>query len=1046
MLTFKEGDVRPYLNVNIGGSEITGLLDSGANRTIIGDKTRRMLELLGHRIRSSNITQATTADGSKCSIGGAVDVPIEVSGRTIVMEVLYLPHTTVSLILGADFQRLFGIMLDLSRGRWYFSDQLHFKEPIDCTIASCATGGFQSNSQAICAREHLTTEQKEQLSELTNKYYPQMTTKYGCTSLVEHRIDTGDAAPVKQRYYPVSPNVQRHIDKELDEMLQHDIIEPSTSAWSSPVVLVRKPDNTYRFCVDYRRLNALTKKDAYPIPYVNQILNQLRDARYLSSIDIKSAYWQIKIAEESREKTAFTIPGRGLFQFKRMPFGLTNAPATWQRLIDQILGPKLEPSVFVFLDDIIIVTSTFPEHVKVLSEVFERLISAGLTINKEKTQLCRSELKYLGYKVNFRGLHVDPDKVSALENIPSPTSKKAVRSFIGATSWYRRFIPDYATKIAPLTKLLHKNTVFKWSEEAEQSFQKIKQLLIDAPILSCPKFDLPFELHCDASDEGIGCVLTQNYEDGEHVISYASRTLNRAEKHYSTTEKECLAVIWGIEHYRSYLEGAKFTVYTDHHSLIWLANLKDPRGRLARWAVRLQAFNFELKHRKGKDNAVADLLSRTATKEAQEEEIDLALIEVKQGVKDGWFQAVYDNVLNHPENYPSWQIKGNTLYKYIRPRQPEIDHRFEWKLVVPKDYREQVYRECHDDPKSGHLGFYKTYHRILQLYYWPKMKFDIANYVRRCTICQAAKPEQKRPAGMMGENRSVSQPFEIIAADVIGPLPRTPRGFKYILVVTDLFSKYTLLFPLRSLSSKLIAEHLEERVFLIYGSPRALISDNGPEFIGKETRNLCASYGIKMFFNARRHAQANPTERYNRTIITMIRSYVGDYHHKWDECLPKLGFALRTAKSEVTGYTPASLVFGREITRMENIDGNCNSGIGQDVSPYRSHNSKLKKIYEDVEKRLALAHIRSARQYNLRRRNMEFYEGDHVWKRNFVQSSKEKNVISKFAPAFVGPYKISRKVSPLIYELEDNVGRMVGRWHIEDLKPYTSSNAELIPD
>lgn len=1024
-MTFCPGDTRPHLKVNVGETEIVGLLDSGATRTIFGDKVRIVLEMLGYQLNSCSVTQAIVANGEKCKIEGSMNIPIQVEGKTTVIEALYLPATSISLILGADFQRIFGIMMDLTKGRYYFTDQIQ--------INACQPVG---TSRAIYDRAHLTAEEEKKLQSLTDKYYPQMVVKYGTTNLVEHHIDTGDAAPIKQRYYPVSPNVQHQIDKELDEMICHGIIEPSQSAWASPIVLVRKPDNSYRFCVNYKKLNAVTKKDAYPLPFINQILNQLRDAKYLSSIDLKSAYWQIPVAKDSIEKTSFTVPGRGLFQFRRMPFGLTNAPATWQRLIDQILGPALEPSVFVYLDDIVVVTSTFEKHIEVLSTVFDRLIKAGLTVNKEKTRLCRSELKYLGYVVDFQGLHVDDEKVSAISKIPSPNSKKAVRSFIGATSWYRRFIPDYAAKISPLTKLIHKNVHFTWNDQAEEAFQTIKEKLIEAPILACPKFELPFELHCDACNEGIGAVLSQIDKDGEHVISYASRTLNQAEKHYNTTEKECLAVIWAIEHYRSYLEGAKFTVFTDHHSLIWLSNLKDPRGRLARWVVRLQAYDFEIKHKKGKDNAVADFLSRTAIAPANEEEIDLVTIQIKEPSTDKWYNKILQQVQSRPENFPSWKIENDQLYKFVKGRPMEVDSRFEWKLVVPKDSRKEVYQECHDDQRAGHLGFYKTYHRASLYYYWPKMKADISSYVRHCLTCQSTKPDQKRPAGLMGTMRKASNPFEVISADVIGPLPRTARGFLYILVVTDLFSKYTLLFPLRSLSSKLISQNLEENVFLVYGTPKALISDNGTEFVGAATRKLCEEYKVKMFLNARRHAQANPTERYNRTLITMIRCYVGEHHHKWDECLPKLGFALRTAKSEVTGYTPASLIFGRELFYLpEQCEESEHSE--SNITKHQQRLTNLKNVYEDVQRKLNLAHIKSARRYNLRRRHIEFNEGDLVWKKNYVQSNKAEKKISKFAPKYVGPYHITRKVSSLIYELEDQHKKKIGRWHVQDLKPYT---------
>lgn len=328
-------------------------------------------------------------------------------------------------------------------------------------------------------------------------------------------------------------------------MLAEGIVEPSKSGWSSPVVLVRKSDGSYRFCVDYRQLNSVTKRDAYPLPYISNILDRLRDARVLSSVDIKSAYWQVPLAESSKEKTAFTVPNRGLFQFRRMPFGLHNAPATWQRLIDAVLGADLEPNVFVYLDDIIIISKDFPTHVEILEKVFQRLTDANLAINWDKCNLCRAELKYLGYTVNRNGLHVDPGKVDAILNYPTPKKVRDVRKFVGLASWYRRFVPNFSSLIAPLTELLKKNRKWKWTREQEQAMEWIKEKLVSAPILSCPDFNLPFFLQTDASSSGLGAILFQQYADGDRVIAYASRSLTASEKKYSVTEQECLAVFVG---------------------------------------------------------------------------------------------------------------------------------------------------------------------------------------------------------------------------------------------------------------------------------------------------------------------------------------------------------------------------------------------------------------------------------------------------------------------------------------------------------------------
>lgn len=349
-------------------------------------------------------------------------------------------------------------------------------------------------------------------------------------------------------------------------MISEGVVEESASPWSSPVVMVRKRDGSYRFCVDFRKVNAITERDAYPLPYISSILDKLRDARYLTTIYIKAAYWQIPMKEESKQYTAFVVPHRGLYQFRRMPFGLHNAPATFQRLIDSVLGHDLEPYMFPYLDDVIIVTSSFEEHRRILKVVLERLQSAGLSLNQEKCHFCKQELRYLGYVVNQHGLLVDPEKVKAITDIPRPRSLSEVRRIIGMASWYRRFVPDFSTLIAPMTALLRKNHSFHRTEECEDSFDNVKAHLVSAPILSCPNFD--------ASGYGVAGVLTQTYPDGERVISYISRYLTRLERNYSTTERECLAVLFAIEKFRPYVEASSFTVVSDNYSLKWLNSIQ----------------------------------------------------------------------------------------------------------------------------------------------------------------------------------------------------------------------------------------------------------------------------------------------------------------------------------------------------------------------------------------------------------------------------------------------------------------------------------------
>ena len=344
----------------------------------------------------------------------------------------------------------------------------------------------------------------------------------------------------------------------VKEYLRNDIVEPSTTHWSNPIVMVRKPNCTYHVCMNFRKLNASTRKDAYPLPYMNGILDKLRCARFISTIDLSHAYHQVPLDKKSREYTAFTVPGLGLLQFKRMHYGLTNFPATFQRLLDRIITPDMEPYVFAYLDDLIIATENFEEYLHWLDKVLRKLQEANPTINRDKCEFCRSQVKYLGFLVNSEGLQVDLDKVSPILQFPTPVNVSSFREFLGLACWYRRVIPDFVT------------------------------IALTNPVLARPDYSKEFQLQTDASSTGLGAVLSQNIDGVERVIAYASRNLTLAELNYTATESECLAVVWSIQKFRCYIEGSHFRVITDHSSLRWLSNLKDPAGRLGRWALALQ--------------------------------------------------------------------------------------------------------------------------------------------------------------------------------------------------------------------------------------------------------------------------------------------------------------------------------------------------------------------------------------------------------------------------------------------------------------------------
>lgn len=515
-------DPRPYLTVMVYDVCFCGLLDSGASVSIIGGRGWSNLCNLGDiRLRRCDSSVVTVANGQRSQVVGSVDLPISLENKVKVINCLVVPEVDMDLILGIDFWKEMDIVPEFRQGNW----------------------NFQANVATVTTKLELSGEQRRVLDGLVAEGFQRMGTGLACAKGVTHVIDTGDAVPIKQRYYPVSPYLQEVMNEELDKMLELGVVEPSHSPWSSPVVLIKKKDGTYPFCIDFRALNQVTKRDAYAIPYISMILDRLRNARFLSSIDLKSAYWQIPLDSASKEKTSFTVPGRGLFQFTRLPFGLHNAPATWQRFVDQALGHDVEPHVFIYLDDIILATPDFESHIRLLKCIFERLAAAGLTVNQEKCEFVKPQLRYLGYVVDREGLRVDPDKVAGVMGFPTPTKVTEVRRFLGLASFYRRFVPHFAEKVVPLTNLTKKRKQFKWTAETEQAFLDLKQCLVTAPILTCPHFNRRFIVQTDASQKALGAVLVQNFDEGEKVVAYASRTLTTCESKYCATELECLAVL-----------------------------------------------------------------------------------------------------------------------------------------------------------------------------------------------------------------------------------------------------------------------------------------------------------------------------------------------------------------------------------------------------------------------------------------------------------------------------------------------------------------------
>ncbi|PIK55614.1 Retrovirus-related Pol polyprotein from transposon [Apostichopus japonicus] len=392
-------------------------------------------------------------------------------------------------------------------------------------------------------------------------------------------------------------------------MLKRGVIEPSSSPWASPVVLVKKKDGSTRFCVDYRRLNDITTKDSYPIPRIDDSLDSLNGSTWFTTLDLASGYWQVEMDESDREKTAF-ITHSGLYQFCVMPFGLCNAPATFERLMEKILSGLQWQTCLVYLDDVIIFGKNFEEHIAAIDDVFTRFKLAGLKLSPKKCFLFKQKVEFLGHVVSKDGVSTDPSKVAVVKNWPRPNCVRDVRGFVGLCSYYRKFVKNFTLIARPLHRLTEKGKRFLWNEECEEAFNALKVALTSTPILAFPTPSDKYILDTDASNESLGSVLSQIQGGEERVIAYFSKSFSKAERRYCVTRKELYAIVASIKHFHHYLYGAEFLVRTDHGALRWLLNFKQPEGQIARWLEMLGTYNYEIQHRPGSKHGNADALSR----------------------------------------------------------------------------------------------------------------------------------------------------------------------------------------------------------------------------------------------------------------------------------------------------------------------------------------------------------------------------------------------------------------------------------------------------
>jgi hypothetical protein len=897
----------------------------------------------------------------------------------------------------------------------------------------------------------LTEEETKQLDDLIDEFKDVFATAerpIGRTNLCRLRLHT-TGPPAQSRPYPV-PIAHRHILKEeIDKMLRSRVIQPSSSDWTSPIVLAKKPDGTLRFCVDLRKLNKQLEKDKYPCPRIQDIIDQLSGNRYFSTLDFNTAYWQLEIDPADRHKTAFISP-EGLYEFTCMPMGLATATSAFQRLMDVLFRGEIGKSLVVYIDDIVVMSKTFQEHLQHLRQTLMRIRDANLTIKRAKCTFAVREIHCLGFIVNEKGYRPSPKNVESVRNLPTPKKLVDVQQFLGAAGYYRRMIKHYSNIVQPLTNLLKKGVKFEWTQEHQSAFEDIKQKLCSYPVLTHYQPGLPTIIHCDASGKVIAAILLQISNKIEHPIAYESRKLTPTEQKWTITELEMLALCFALSKFRKYIIGTPFTVRTDHKALLWLRNFREELSpKLTRMAIKISEFgDFKIEHRKGTLLKDADGLSRLPARDptsSDEEDTNISTLFVgflttpsllSAQLTDPFVISTKNRMEDQPGKTKQFSINSELLF--YSPLGTKAT--FRPVPVLPASLTKQVLEEFHSSLLGGHQGTERTFHRIRNNFYCPKMRSKVEKFVAQCFLCQRRKRSTLKPVGFL-KSITPTDMFETIGIDFAGPYPETKDGQKYILVGICLFSKWIETMAVKDATAEAVINFLILKFISRHAFMRVLISDRGSQLTSKILRAALETLNVQHNLAAVQHHQTNGNaERTIRTINDMLAIFSNPQQNNWASVLPFATLAHNCSPSKTTGFSPFLTVYGREPRMPSTI------GLPNEIPTlHRDFMRNLAQLRDKVREHITSAQLGQAKQYNKGRRIVMYNENDLVMQ---YKPTRKVGLNPKLQSHFYGPFRIHKVIDELNYDITPLVGPKAGkkheRVHVMNLKPYVCEELDTM--